>query len=84
MESKAWNVAQAKAHLSQVIEQALKEGPQTITRNGKDAVVVVSAEEWSARTKRKGNLAEFFAGSPLRNSGLVIKRDRETAREIDL
>jgi prevent-host-death family protein len=81
---KLWTVAKAKAQLSQVIEQALTTGPQTITRNGRDAVVVVSVEEWERKTKRKGSLADFFAESPLRNSGLVIKRDREKPREIDL
>jgi prevent-host-death family protein len=82
--TKPWTVAQAKAHLSQVIEQALHDGPQTITRNGRNAVVVVSAQEWESKTKRKGNLADFFAESPLRNSGLVIKRDPDGPREIDL
>jgi prevent-host-death family protein len=81
---KLWSVAKAKAQLSQVIEQALTTGPQTITRNGRNAVVVVSVEEWERKTKRKGSLADFFAESPLRNSGLMIKRDREKPREIDL
>jgi PHD/YefM family antitoxin component YafN of YafNO toxin-antitoxin module len=49
-------------------------GPQTITRNGRTAVVVVDAEEWERKTRRTGNLADFFAASPLRNSGLEVKR----------
>ena len=81
---KEWTVAQAKARLSQVIEQALHDGPQTITRNGRNAVVVVGVEEWQRKTKRKGSLAEFFAESPLRNSGFAIKRDKTKPREIDL
>ena len=76
-------MANAKAHLSLVIEQALRDGPQTITRRGRDAVVVVSAEEWESKTKRKGSLADFFAESPLRDSGLAIERDREKPREIE-
>lgn len=79
-----WTVANAKAHLSQVIELALRDGPQTITKHGRNAVVVVSAEEWENTTKRKGSLADFFAESPLRKSRLVIRRSRETAREIGL
>jgi prevent-host-death family protein len=82
--TKPWTVAKAKAHFSQVIEEALNNGPQAITRNGRNAVVVVSMDEWERKTKRKGSLADFFAESPLRNSGLVIKRDREKPREIDL
>jgi prevent-host-death family protein len=79
-----WTVATAKARLSEVIDRALTDGPQTITRNGRLAVVVVSAEEWERKTKRKGNLAEFFAASPLRDSGLEIERLRDGPREIGL
>jgi prevent-host-death family protein len=79
-----WSVAQAKARLSEVIDRALKQGPQAITRNGRPAVVVVSSEEWTRRTGRKGSLAEFFAASPLPGSELEIERAREGVREVEL
>jgi len=80
----SWTVAEAKAHLSKVMECAETSGPQSITRHGRSAVVVVSAEEWERRTKRKGSLAEFLWNSPLRNSGLVIERIDDEPRKIDL
>lgn len=80
----SWTVAEAKAKLSQVIELARVAGPQTITRNGRKAVVIVSAEEWHRKTKRVGTLAEFFASSPLRGSGLKVKRQKEKLRSSDL
>ena len=83
-QSSAWSVARAKAELSRVIDQALSEGPQVITRNGRNAVVVVSTEEWERKTRRKGSLAEFFATSPLRGSGLEIRRTKDRPRRIDL
>ena len=49
-----WSLAQAKAKLSEVVEKARTEGPQRLTRNGKDAVVVVSAEEWLRTTEAAG------------------------------
>ena len=79
-----WSVAQAKARLSEVVDRALKEGPQAITRNGRPAVVVVSVEEWARRTERKGTLADFFAASPLRGSGLEIERAQGAARKVEL
>jgi len=82
--ARTWAVAKAKAKLSAVIDSALSEGPQTITRHGRTAVVVVSAEEWERKTKRKGNLAEFFASSPLRGSRIRVKRRNDKAREIQL
>ena len=80
----SWSVAEAKARLSQLIEQAQLKGPQTITKHGIAAAVVVSAQEWNRKTKRTGNLAEFFAASPLRNSGIKIARKRDRPRKVDL
>ncbi len=73
MNSQTWTVAQAKAKFSEVLEQANSTGPQTITRNGRTTAVVVAADEWERKTRRSGNLAEFFAASPLRGSGLKIR-----------
>ncbi|MCA1595843.1 MAG: type II toxin-antitoxin system Phd/YefM family antitoxin [Chloroflexi bacterium] len=84
MGTETWTVAKARAKLSEVITRAQLEGPQTITRQGRNAVIVVSAEEWERKTKRKGNLAEFFAASPLRNSGLIIERIEDGPRPVDL
>ena len=80
----AWTVAQAKAKFSEVIDKARSLGPQTITRNGRKAAVVVAAHEWERKTRRKGNLAEFFASSPLRRSGLKIDRQRGGIRKVGL
>jgi prevent-host-death family protein len=79
-----WAVAEAKARFSEMIDRALADGPQTITRKGKETVVVVSADEWQRKSKRTGNLAEFFAASPLHGSGLKIKRTKDGPRAIDL
>ncbi len=68
-----WTVAEAKAKFSEVLEKARSDGPQAITRHGRAAAVVVAAEEWERKTKRNGNLAEFFAASPLRGSGIKIR-----------
>lgn len=79
-----WTVAEAKAKFSELIESARSEGPQTITRNGRTAAIVVSPEEWERKTKRVGTLADFFAASPLRNSGLNLKRAKQPPRQIKL
>lgn len=79
-----WTVAEAKARFSKLIEEARSNGPQTISRHGRTAAVVVSAEEWEKKTKRRGNLAEFFANSPLRESGIEIERRKDGPRKVDL
>jgi prevent-host-death family protein len=78
-----WTVASAKAKLSEVIERAQTE-PQTITRNGKPSVVVVSAEEWQRKTERKGTLAEFLLASPLRGADLDLERLSDEPGDLDL
>jgi len=79
-----WPVADAKARFSEVIDRAISSGPQTITRNGRDTVVVVSVDEWKRKARRKGNLAEFFATSPLRGSQLVVERSKDRGRRVKL
>jgi prevent-host-death family protein len=71
-----WTIAEAKARLSEVIERA-QSSPQTITKNGKLSVVVVSAEEWLRKAARKGTLAEFLLDSPLRGADLDLERQRD-------
>lgn len=82
-QSESWTVADAKARLSEVIERAQRD-PQIITRHGKPSVVVVSAEEWSRKTARKGTLAEFLLASPLRDVDLDLERVRNQPRDLDL
>lgn len=84
MGTQNWTVAEAKAKFSEIIDRAMSEGPQTITRKGRTAAVVVGAEEWQRKTMRAGNLAEFFAGSPLRGSNLRLRRRKARPRKIRL
>jgi prevent-host-death family protein len=84
MGADTWTVAEAKAKFSKVIARAQSDGPQVVTRSGRKSVVIVSAEEWERKTRRVGNLAEFFATSPLRGSGARVKRSKDGPRTVDL
>jgi prevent-host-death family protein len=79
-----WTVAEAKAKFSEVIDRAVRKGPQTVTRHGHSAAVIVAAEEWDRKTRRVGNLAEFLAASPLGGSGLRIDRRPDRPRRVRL
>ena len=78
-----WTLARAKARFSEVVRRAQSE-PQTITRNGKPSVVVVSAEEWEKKTVRRGTLAEFLMDSPLRGADIDLDRIRDEPRDLPL
>jgi prevent-host-death family protein len=81
----AWQIQEAKNKLSELIDRALSEGPQVITRHGVEVVVVMPITRYKKLTASKQRLGDFFLASPLRKSGLVIERDRRsTLREVDL
>lgn len=69
-----WTVATAKARFSELLECAQSQGPQTIARHGKIAAVVVAASEWQQKQAQLGTLVDFLAQSPLRESGLKVRR----------
>ena len=52
-----WQLQQAKQQFSEVVRRALEDGPQVVTRHGREAVVVVSAAEF--KTPRRGPAKDF-------------------------
>src|SRR2546422_6459248 len=82
-----WQPQTAKARFSEVFRKARSEGPQWITRQGKEAVVVLPAEEFEKlkrRRKQAKSLVEFFAESPLAGSGIDLERKPDYGRPVDL
>jgi prevent-host-death family protein len=77
-----WNLAEAKNRLSEVVNLALSEGPQTITRR-KDAVIVISAERYAELTGQRQSFKEFLMGGPSLE-GLDLVRDQSPGREVEL
>ena len=80
----AWALQDAKNRFSEVVEDALRKGPQWITRRGQDAVVVLAARDYRKMKRTKGSLEEFFHESPLFGQGLDLRRSKETARKVEL
>lgn len=69
-----WALQDAKNRFSEVVTKALTEGPQTVTRHGRDAVVVLSAEEYRQTVKARPSLAQVLLTSPLRGAALDLSR----------
>jgi len=78
-----WKVQQAKAQLSEVIEEAQTKGPQIITRHGAERAVVLSIEDFRSLTAHKPGLKEYLLGGPKVDS-FEIEPDGDTGREIAL
>jgi prevent-host-death family protein len=79
-----WQLQDAKSKFSKMIEQALANGAQIVTRRGQKTVVVVPFDEYQRLTKRTDSLAQFLLASPLTGSDLTIERDKSTPRSIEI
>jgi len=60
----AWQLQAAKQRFSELVERAQREGPQVVTKHGREAVVVVSAEEYRRLKGADDNLVEFLRSAP--------------------
>jgi prevent-host-death family protein len=83
----SWQLQTAKARFSELFRRARAEGPQRITRQGKEGVVMVAEEQYDRlvrRSRQPKNIVDFFRQSPLVGLKLNLKRDRSPARHIDL
>jgi antitoxin Phd len=82
-----WQLQTAKAQFSEVFRRARSEGPQLVTRQGKEAVVILPAEEFerlSMRSRQPESLVQFFADSPLAKVKIDLKRKRDFGRRVKL
>ena len=60
---RSWKARDARAKFSEVAREALREGPQVITRRGKEEVVVVALEEWQRLERNsKPTLKDLLLG----------------------
>lgn len=78
-----WQIQEAKAHLSEVIEEANTKGPQVITRHGSERAVILSVAEYRSLTAHKPDLRDYLLGGPKADS-FEVKRERDTGRKIRL
>jgi prevent-host-death family protein len=72
---RSWQLQEAKNRLSEVIERALKEGPQIITRRGVETAVVLSLADYKKLSLGRKRLIKFFQESPLVGVDLDLTRD---------
>jgi prevent-host-death family protein len=84
MKNAIWQLQEAKNRLSELVNKALAEGPQTVTRHGEEIVVVISKAEYNRLRKSQTSLLEFFRQSPLVGVELDLERDKSLPRDIDL
>jgi prevent-host-death family protein len=72
-----WQLQDAKQQFSRLVERARSEGPQVVTRNGKEVAVVLDVEEYRRLTSHGGDFKKFLESFP--DVDLAIDRSREPA-----
>lgn len=82
--AKTWQLQEAKNKFSQVVNEALAEGPQVVTRRGEEVVVVISKEEYGRLKKSQSSLVEFMRQSPLVGVDLDLQRDQTYPRDVEI
>jgi antitoxin Phd len=79
-----WQLSEAKNKFSELIDRAVSNGPQIVTRRGKEVVVVLSREDYDRLTRDHSGVVEFFRRSPLVGVELDLERDRSLPRNVQL
>ena len=81
--STTWKLQDAKAKFSKIVDDALKIGPQFVTRRGQKAVVVVSVEEYEALISNKPSFKEFLLRCPKMDDDFELERHKDLPRSIE-
>ena len=76
-----WQVQEAKTHLSEIIDQARSEGPQTITRHGAERAVILSVEDYRELIAHRPNFKSYLLGGP-KTDEFTAERDLGTGRDF--
>ncbi len=58
---RTWQIQEAKNKLSEVVDEAHKNGPQIITRHGVETAIVLSYLDYRHLLLNRKKLSDFFA-----------------------
>ena len=78
---RSWQLQEAKNKFSRVVQDAVNEGPQIITKRGVEVAIIISYAEYQKMIASRGKLSTFFQDSPLVGVELELTRDKSEARE---
>ena len=79
-----WQLQDAKSKFSEVVERALAQGVQIVTRRGRKTVVVMPFEEYERLSKPAQRLSQFLLESPLFGAKLNIERSKDLPRKTEI
>jgi len=70
-----WQLQQAKARFSEFLDASIKDGPQVVTRHGKEMAVLVPIEQWKRLQTAQPTLKEvLLARTPVVEDMMIPER----------
>jgi prevent-host-death family protein len=78
--ARVWQLQEAKNKFSEVVDEAIKHGPQIITKRGVETVIVLSYAQYRKVMLNQKKLSDFFRESPLAKVGIDLRRDKSGLR----
>ncbi len=79
-----WQLQEAKNRFSEVVDEAIQHGPQTVTRHGREAVVIVSYDDYIKLKPQPINLLKALQVPEEYRVDIDINRSQDYARDIEL
>lgn len=80
---KIWKLQDAKAQFSRMVREALDDGPQIVTRHGKEVAVLVSYEVYARLTAERPSLVAHLLAAP-QVAKFEAPRDLDEVRDVEL
>ena len=79
--ARMWQIQEAKNKFSEVVDEAIKHGPQIITKRGVETVIVLSYTEYRKGMLNRKKLSDFFRESPLAKVNIDLRRNQSGLRK---
>jgi len=77
-----WPLQDAKARFSELFTKVCTEGPQRVTRHGKEAIILMREADYESLIGQGASFIDFLLASP--KAELDMSRPGDYGRQVDL
>ncbi len=71
---KTWSISEARANISSVFDEALRNGPQKIERRDSEPVVMVAEADWDRLIAEYPTIADLILNAPIEADDMPLRR----------
>jgi prevent-host-death family protein len=85
VKNKTWQLQNAKNRFSELVKNAMKGEPQLVTKNGKPAIYIISADTYNKKISPSSiSKKEILLNRPHKEIELDLSRESDSGRDISL